>query len=31
MKTVNILLCGYYDNVFVWDKGCDSVVVLPFH
>jgi hypothetical protein len=20
-----------YDNVFVWDKGCDSVVVFPFH
>jgi hypothetical protein len=20
-----------YDNVFVWDKGCDSILVFPFH
>jgi hypothetical protein len=31
MKTIKVLLCGYiYDNAFVWDKRCDSVVVFPF-
>ncbi len=31
MKTIKYFIVWIYDNAFVWDKGCDNVVVFPFH